>query len=564
MAFPLAAGAALGSSSHQQSDVVDVAGGNGSGVDIIANQDHIDAGAGVGPLHQRGALTSHGVPGAADADAVVGLHAGDLAGDHGSLLKETLAVGIVGVLGSNDIVVLGNAVIPVPVAVVALGGEDGVVAFLEGDVHIVRTDAGDLAHGVGGDLQDGVVGGAVVGDQLNRGGLEISVVAILGSRTVAEGVDPGGDGRSLQDTVQIHIVGGGQIILGAVQLGLGAVHLQLLQDTGLNGILAGGIHAEDHSILAVVVFLDQNADGLVQQVGVIVVHVGPAGIAALVGRAVVSRAVQTDVIGGLAVVLLHGIQNAVDGKDVILVLQQGDLVLGGAHDLVLNGALGGELTVGVGDQGVVVLDLVGAQSVPDHLGGVLTGQRGVGVDVAQAVIEALGGGVDVDVHSPVGAGVLLHVLVVAQGDQQHLGSLGAGDVAGGVELVVAHASDDALLHAGLDVRGGPAVIAHVGEHDVGSAQNGLVAAVEQHADHLGHLLAGDVALRIEGSVGHTVDDVQRDAGINGFLVTGIDRALIGERSACANDHDAEHHCQSENHNQYLFQVSHWGFLLKNF
>ncbi len=45
----------------------------------------------------------------------------------------------------------------------------------------------------------------------------------------------------------------------------------------------------------------------------------------------------------------------------------------------------------------------------------------------------------------------LGVGVVAQADQQHLGQLGAGHVAVGAEPAAAHAGDDALGHAGLNV-----------------------------------------------------------------------------------------------------------------
>ena len=81
---------------------------------------------------------------------------------------------------------------------------------------------------------------------------------------------------------------------------------------------------------------------------------------------------------------------------------------------------------------------------------------------------------------------------------------------------------------------------------------GFLAAVECHADHLGDLGAGDVALRLERAVGVTADDVQCSTSIDSLSV--LDLGLIRERRPGPYDHDGQHHSHAENQGQNLLQV----------
>ena len=183
----------------------------------------------------------------------------------------------------------------------------------------------------------------------------------------------------------------------------------------------------------------------------------------------------------------------------------------------------------------------------------MTSDGSVSVHRLQTSIQALLSSADIDVGSPGVAGEALVLGLVAQGNEQHLGQLDAGHVAVGGKLAAADAGDDALCGAGLDVAlspGSVGVVAHVAEGGGGvGADSGVLAAVQGHADHLGDLSAGDVALGLERAVGVTADDVQCSTSIDSLSV--LDLGLIRERRPGPYDHDGQHHSHAENQGQNL-------------
>src|SRR5699024_1317177 len=105
----------------------------------------------------------------------------------------------------------------------------------------------------------------------------------------------------------------------------------------------------------------------------------------------------------------------------------------------------------------------------------------------------------------------------------HLSQLGAGDVAGGGEAVAAHTGDDATGGAVLDVLVGPGIdrAEHVVIGRLGGLLDGVSAAVQHSADHLGSLATLDVFGRLEAAVLVPVDDAQRRGHINGFGILDL-------------------------------------------
>ena len=271
-----------------------------------------------------------------------------------------------------------------------------------------------------------------------------------------------------------------------------------------------------------------------------------------------------DLVGQLVVVgdgdvglALHGLgvagelvagHHALDAHGAVLGVQQGVAVGVGVLDGAV-GAGGGHHLLGLGVQCVI-----------DHLGGAVTVQGDAGVDAPQAVVQL---GVDavgdlVGVDGPVDAGEAIHLGIIAQGGQEHLGGLGTGDLALGIEGAVAAAVDDAGAVAVLDVALIPAAL-DVGKAggDLG-AQHGVGAAVHGPGDHLGHLAAGDLSGGIEAAVVIAVDDAQGSGdldslGVGDFFLVG---EITGARSRGADHHHAREHGSGQTQAENALEVVH--------
>ena len=324
-------------------------------------------------------------------------------------------------------------------------------------------------------------------------------------------------------TVELHLFG---VVGDRIQLSNGTCCQHL-------GVLVGV-----NTIHGVVADLHQDVHLLAHQIGIIL---GDLGVS-------ISIFVCLNGVSALAVLFDRGHNTAVFDFRVVLVLQQGDRIVG-IVQLVNSGHLGGVAA----HPSVLILNFASLQGVPHHLGRSVAGQGSGDIQTFQALVQALLGGTDVDIHVPSVAGVALDVRIEAQADQQHLSQLGAGHIAVGAEPAAAHTRHDALGHAGLNVLLRPSSVggvAHVGERGGGRcAQGGLLAAVQGHADHLADLGPLNVPFGLIGPVRIPADDVQRRARINGLGV--LDLVLIRERRPGAHDHDRQHHSHTEHQAQNL-------------
>ena len=245
--------------------------------------------------------------------------------------------------------------------------------------------------------------------------------------------------------------------------------------------------------------------------------------------------------------------NGTAGQSVLDLIGEGLLVavVGGVGQIALGGldleGLAEEILavvvglVAVGDAAGVdvqaggLLDEVSVNSVVDHLSGLVTGEH-LGAGDGQVSEELAQLSVADDVDGPLRANVALNGGVVADGDEQHLGSLNGGDVRVGSEGAVATTGDDALAVAILDVAFRPVTV-DVGQVGGGALEGSRVDVAEHDdGDHLRHLRTGDVAGGSEAAVGHTIDDAEGVHHFNSFLV--VDLIDVGE--SCVADGDEGH------------------------
>ena len=455
-------------------------------------------------------------------------------------------------LDGDDIVVTGH-VLEADHIVSLVSGHGGSVApaQVDGDRAVAGGDiGGDLAEVVGVHQNIIHVGVIIVVDEDLLHALDpvLVVVIVLVVHHVAV-VHGHLGGVHIQVVVVGHVGDGVVGVVGDHYVILGDD--DRTQDLGVGG---GGVplDIDGHGAAQLV---QASGDGKVHRtgavgiaIGVLVVKVGDQDAGALV----------VEMAGGLQVGDLVGDDHALHLHGVELVFQQGlvgDRELGGTDD----GAAGGV-------QHHIIADHVAVQSVVEHLGSVVTGQRGVGGGVGQVLVEADGVGPGVHVDLPVGAGVTLHSGVVAQGHQDHLGGLGHGHVAFGIEGAVTLAGDDAQGGAVLDVVLGP-VAGSVGV-GVGHrlTQHGVLAAVEDAADDGGHLSTAD---GVRGSIGAVVvagDDAQgRQHGDSLFVDdVGAVAEIVSAHSRSADDHHGQNHDESQSQAESPLEVSHLEFLLLKF
>ena len=254
----------------------------------------------------------------------------------------------------------------------------------------------------------------------------------------------------------------------------------------------------------------------------------------------------------------QGINSSLDPRisAVVLLDREHPHALGAGHDGL--GAGVAVLAGGVVASGVQ-LNHVGVQSIVDHLGGIVTGQQGVGVQIGQVLVKTVLVGQHVGVDGPVVAHQAGLLGVVAQHAQQHLGGLGGAHGAGRIKLVVAAASDDAVGGAVLNVGLCPMALDVGKGGGVLDAQHGIHTAVDGDAEHLGHLGTGHGAGGVKvAAVFLTIDDAQGSHGRNGVLVYDLIR--IGEiarvHRAGADTHHAHEHDGGQSQAESPLEVSH--------
>ena len=526
------------------------------------------------------------VPGAVNADGVA-LGGLDLALDR---LSQDISIGVihgVGGVALDDIVVLGHVVVSVHVLKLNIGVNIGVEGLL---AHVGHLGGGE------GDVNDGVdLAVVVVVVSLHSGGLVAAHIQAVNQLT---GVESGGG------HIAVHLVGGAVNLdlavldslnltgsalhdQGAVGGGIDAVHILavLIQNLDLLadqvavvtldlGVLALGgdaIHVQGVSALAVLLHVGQHSVAVGDQGQVLVAH----GLVGVLGHGVLAVNILglllQGVLAAIELATVRGIQSvdsiltavvdgAVQSLDGIVNRAVLDLdnphALGAGHDGL--GAGVAVLAGGVVASGVQ-LNHVGVQSIVDHLGGIVTGQQGVGVQIGQVLVKTVLVGQHVGVDGPVVAHQAGLLGVVAQHAQQHLGGLGGAHGAGRIKLVVAAASDDAVGGAVLNVGLCPGTLDVGKGGGVLDAQHGIHTAVDGDAEHLGHLGTGHVAGGVKvAAVFLTIDDAQGSHGRNGVLVYDLIR--IGEiarvHRAGADTHHAHEHDGSQSQAESPLEVSH--------
>ena len=531
------------------------------------------------------------VPGTVNADGVA-LGGLDLALDR---LSQDISIGVihgVGGVALDDIVVLGHVVVSVHVLKLNIGVNIGVEGLL---AHVGHLGGGE------GDVNDGVdLAVVVVVVSLHSGGLVAAHIQAVNQLT---GVESGGG------HIAVHLVGGAvnlDLIIaestnltssalhdqGAVGGGIDAVHILavLIQNLDLLadqvavvtldlGVLALGgdaVHVQGVSALAVLLHVGQHGVAVGDQGQVLVAH----GLVGVLGHGVLAVNIlglllqsvlnfvelsASDLFHGLvsvAAAVVHGaaqgINSSLDPRisAVVLLDREHPHALGAGHDGL--GAGVAVLAGGVVASGVQ-LNHVGVQSIVDHLGGIVTGQQGVGVQIGQFLVKTVLVGQHVGVDGPVVAHQAGLLGAVAQHAQQHLGGLGGAHGAGRIKLVVAAASDDAVGGAVLNVGLCPGTLDVGKGGGVLDAQHGIHTAVDGDAEHLGHLGTGHVAGGVKvAAVFLTIDDAQGSHGRNGVLVYDLIR--IGEiarvHRAGANTHHAHEHDGGQSQAESPLEVSH--------
>ena len=383
--------------------------------------------------------------------------------------------------------------------------------------HAVSVDhLGNLTH-IGVDNHEGHVVIAVhksLDQNAVAAGLQLGVVALLHGEV----------GGGL--TVHNHVGLGG---LAQAQVGVDGLGLDFL---GVGGIGGGSIGAD---LLGAVLPL---LGGTAEVIAAIIVH-------RQIGEILLAELLHLVTVGG--------------NGAVVVGLAVGDLHRGGgAHNnLSAVGSVDGGALVGV-------VHHVGGQGLERHLGGLLTG-HGVGQHDAlggDARVHRVGGHVD----GPVVAHIVGNLRVIAQGHQHHLRKGQAGQLALGVEVAVAGARQDALLHAVADVARGPAVGGHVLEGGRVGGQLAGVLLAQQHDSHdLGRLLTGQDAGGVEGALVGALEHTDGGHHINRLSVGDFSRVVeITAHSAGGDDH----HAHNQGHGHYQaespLEVSHLDFLLLNF
>ena len=526
------------------------------------------------------------VPGTVNADGVA-LGGLDLALDR---LSQDISIGVihgVGGVALDDIVVLGHVVVSVHVLKLNIGVNIGVEGLL---AHVGHLGGGE------GDVNNGVdLAVVVIVVSLHSGGLVAAHIQAVNQLT---GVESGGG------HIAVHLVGGAvnlDLIIaestnltssalhdqGAVGGGIDAVHILavLIQNLDLLadqvavvtldlGVLALGgdaVHVQGVSALAVLLHVGQHGVAVGDQGQVLVAH----GLVGVLGHGVLAVNILglllQGVLAALELFTVRGIQSvdsiltavvdgAVQSLDGIVNRAVLDLdnphALGAGHDGL--GAGVAVLAGGVVASGVQ-LNHVGVQSIVDHLGGIVTGQQGVGVQIGQFLVKTVLVGQHVGVDGPVVAHQAGLLGAVAQHAQQHLGGLGGAHGAGRIKLVVAAASDDAVGGAVLNVGLCPGTLDVGKGGGVLDAQHGIHTAVDGDAEHLGHLGTGHVAGGVKvAAVFLTIDDAQGSHGRNGVLVYDLIR--IGEiarvHRAGANTHHAHEHDGGQSQAESPLEVSH--------
>ena len=528
--------------------------GAGDLVEVILGQEGVVSGAVVVAVDNLQPLAAVialevPVPGLGVDVLVLELAEGDAVGDI------ALLIGVaVGGLGAHEHVA-GDLILVLAVnGIVVSGGEDALedVHLLSSDL-LLGADHAVVADGIGApilavvasDICPGVVGISpsaslhsplIVGAFAGVGVLGNILVSLVEGRLSSGVVEHDGELQTLV-AGEVALAAEVQIELSVLAAGQAGLVLELLVGGDI-GVVAG----LELDVLA----------GVAQGQHLGIHDVGVAGLADIVqGGGVVQGA--DVVLGDLQVGLALG-------HDLLAV--EVGLLVGDDHALdSLQAQVGGQVGVSLG----VAVELVvvhsghqdGAeQQLGDYLAAGGRAQQGGGDVAADLQGVGTGGGL----HSPVGAGKLVH-LAVANGPQDHRQGLIAGDGIVGPEAAVAVALDVLCIGAVVDVAGIPGAGGDVGKAVVVRVQGYLTVlhiAGGDAVDDGGNLSAGDGCLRLIAAVGVAPEHFQAGQDINGFAVSLVDVRLVAE-SRVGGDYEREAHNQSQGQCENLLKISHGGF-----
>ena len=292
----------------------------------------------------------------------------------------------------------------------------------------------------------------------------------------------------------------------------------------------------------------QNGNSLVQQIGVILLHVGELG-QNLTGILVLGSVIPVDNV-------LVAVQS--DGVSVLTAvlgnLGQGRSGLLEGHVLLAYGLVVLVQYVGVMVSIVTPYNSRSIDGVVDQLCSVLTrascGERGVNI-VQQAVLVSQ----SVGLGSPAGTYQASLLSVVTQGYEQHLSSFLSGYLSVRYKLGSGLTSDDAQGLAVLDVTAAP-VGADVGKGGViVVVRRSVRVAGTQNVDHLRHLRTGYGLVGTERAIIIALNYAQLNQSVHNF---GLNLNVSRIRERCTSKHGE---CASKRQYQCknLFEILHRGF-----
>ena len=331
-------------------------------------------------------------------------------------------------------------------------------------------------------------------------------------------------------TVNVYDRTGCDGVLGAIDLQLVAIHLNVIHYVGNNSVVIGhGVNAK-----YVVLVLVQNLNLLILQSGVVLGNL--------------SESIQL-----LASALSH-VDGYVQRVSVLIgilgYIVQNTNGLVQTHVLLANGLVLAAIVVVLGVSVITPCNSYSINSIVDQLCSVLTrascGEGSVYVLQQTSLISQC-----VGLGCPACAGQTRLGCVVTQGYQQHLSSFLCSYICIRSKDGAALTSDNAEGLAVLDVASSPVAV------DIG--ERGLVIVVRrsvrvtgaQNVNHLCHLSTGYSTVRLEGAVFETFDYAQRYQSVH-YVRLNLNVGLIRER--CTSKHGE---CASKRQHQCknLFEVA---------
>ena len=393
--------------------------------------------------------------------------------------------------------------------------------------------------------------------------LLVIVIGSLGQIGVDDG-DVNVLGSSVLEHLGQHAVAGGAhaVLVVLVQILNGEVGIAQDLALGLTVDGDGEIVVLNRGLAQLVVqILAGNLSGVLHN-QLVVVHIG-ADLVALPGPGVGRTAEDVDGAIQLQVGLipLSKLDSVVVLGVVLGVINRGGGTGNAAGDVGGNRGTSGDHSAVDGDLLALVriLHQGGLQGIHGVQAGLLAGGGTVAHELVVAVGQADLRGTAHDVDGPVGAGVALDGAVIAQSGQQHLQEGKAGQGALGPEGAVGVAVDQAGLHAVGDVAGKGGTHGHVLEGS-GLGAQGLSGGLAKHhaGDDLGSSATGEGALRLEITIGITVDDLQCGHDVDGLSIRiAADVIAVAEVLGAGADGDQRHgHHQSKHQRKELL---HWDF-----